>query len=61
MVKGSYANFGRENLQFGQLDVRYRKPAGQSWNFSAGGTLRGHPAYGLFPFNDWLTDNNGHW
>ena len=61
VVKGTYANFGREDLEFGQLDLRYRKPIGQSWNFTSGMSLRGHPAYGLFPFNDWLQDNNGHW
>ena len=25
VVKGSYVNFGREDLEFGQLDIRYRK------------------------------------
>ena len=61
VVKGAYANFGLRDLEFGQLDVRYRKPFGQNWNFTAGGTFRGHPAYGLFPFNDWLADANGQW
>ena len=36
VVKGSYANFGLRDLEFGQLDVRYRKPFGQYWNFTAG-------------------------
>ena len=44
-----------KDLEFGQLDARWRKP---SWNklelFTVGGNFRGHPAYGLFPFNDWL-------
>ena len=61
VIKGSYANFGREDLEFGQLDVRLRKSIGTSWNFSLGGNLRGHPAYGLFPFNDWLKNNDNHW
>ena len=29
--------------------------------FTAGGNFRGHPAYGLFPFNDWLQGSNGQW
>ena len=61
VVKGSYANFGRQDLEFGQLDARYRKPVGTNWNFTVGGNFRGHPAYGLFPFNDWLQDNSGQW
>ena len=61
VVKGSYANFGLRDLEFGQLDVRYRKPFGQYWNFTAGGNFRGHPAYGLFPFNDWLAGSDGQW
>jgi len=61
VVKGTYANFGLEDLEFAQLDVRYRKPFGTSWNFTAGGNFRGHPAYGLFPFNDWLQGSNGQW
>ena len=43
------------------MDVRYRKPFGQSWNFTGGLTFRGHPAYGLFPFNDWLAGSDGQW
>ena len=61
VVKGTYANFGLEDLEFAQLDARWRKPLGQSWNFTAGGNFRGHPAYGLFPFNDWLQGSNGQW
>jgi len=61
VIKGSYAKFGLRDLEFGQLDVRYRKPFGLSWNFTAGGDVRGHPAYGLFPFNDWLADSDGQW
>ena len=61
VVKGSYVNFGREDLEFGQLDVRLRKSLGSSWNFTVGGNFRGHPAYGLFPFNDWLEDHQGAW
>jgi hypothetical protein len=60
VVKGGYTNFGRQDLEFGQVDVRWRKPLG-NWNFTVGGNFRGHPAYGLFPFNDWLNDNNGQW
>ena len=61
VVKGSYANFGLRDLEFGQLDARWRKPFGQYWNFTAGGNFRGHPAYGLFPFNDWLASSDGQW
>ncbi len=61
VVKGSYANFGRQGLEFGQLDARWRKALGNSWNISLGGNFRGHPAYGLFPFNDWLQDSQGQW
>ena len=61
VVKGTYVNFGLEDLEFGQLDVRYRKPFGQHWNFTGGLNFRGHPAYGLFPFNDWLVDAGGAW
>ena len=61
VIKGSYANFGRQDLEFGQLDARWRKPVGSNWNFSLGGNFRGHPAYGLFPFNDWLANSEGQW
>ena len=61
VVKGSYANFGRQGLEFGQLDLRYKKSIGNNWNFSLGGNFRGHPAYGLFPFNDWLANSGGQW
>ena len=61
VVKGSYANFGLRDLEFGQLDARWKKSVGSNWNFSLGGNFRGHPAYGLFPFNDWLQDNEGQW
>jgi|TARA_Y100000310_G_scaffold342918_1_gene448224 hypothetical protein len=61
VVKGSYVNFGQQDLEFGQLDIRYRKPFGHNWNFTVGSNFRGHPAYGLFPFNDWLHNNEGHW
>ena len=61
VVKASYANFGRQDLEFAQLDARWRKPVGNNWNFSLGGNFRGHPAYGLFPFNDWLAGSNGQW
>ena len=61
VVKGSYANFGRQGLEFGQLDARWKKAIGSNWNFSLGGNFRGHPAYGLFPFNDWLANSEGQW
>jgi len=61
VVKGSYANFGRQGLEFGQLDLRYKKSIGNNWNFSVGGNFRAHPAYGLFPFNDWLANSGGQW
>ena len=61
VIKGSYANFGRQDLEFGQLDARWRKSIGSNWNFSLGGNFRGHPAYGLFPFNDWLANSEGQW
>ena len=58
---GGYTNFGRQDLEFGQIDARWRKPLGTNWNLTLGGSLRGHPAYGLFPFNDWLAGSNGQW
>ena len=61
VVKASYANFGREQLEFGQLDTRWRKALGNNWNVTVGGNFRAHPAYGLFPFNDWLQQNQGRW
>ena len=61
VVKGGYTNFGRQGLEFGQLDARWRKPVGTNWNITLGGNFRGHPAYGLFPFNDWLQGSNGQW
>jgi hypothetical protein len=47
VIKGSYA--------------RLRKPIGTSWNFTGGVNFRGHPAYGLFPFDKWVKDNNNQW
>ena len=61
VVKASYTNFGRQDLEFAQLDARWKKAIGSNWNFSLGGTFRGHPAYGLFPFNDWLANSDGAW
>ena len=61
VVKGSDANFGLRDLEFAQADVRYRKSIGTNWNFTVGGNFRGHPAYGLFPFNEWLENSNGQW
>ena len=61
VVKGGYTNFGRQDLEFGQIDARWRKPVGTNWNITLGGSLRGHPAYGLFPFNDWLAGSQGQW
>ncbi len=61
VIKGGYTNFGRQDLEFGQIDARWRKPLGTNWNITLGGSLRGHPAYGLFPFNDWLAGSNGQW
>ena len=61
VVKASYANFGRQGLEFGQLDTRWKKSVGSNWNFSLGGTFRGHPVYGCFPFNDWLAGSEGQW
>ena len=61
VVRGAYVNFGLEDLEFGQFDTRYRKSIGTNWNFTTGLNFRGHPAYGLFPFNKWLQDNDNHW
>ena len=61
VIKASYANFGRQGLEFGQVDARWKKSIGTNWNFSLGGNFRGHPAYGLFPFNDWLAGSQGQW
>jgi len=61
VVKGGYTNFGRQGLEFGQVDLRWRKSVGTNWNVTLGGSLRGHPAYGLFPFNDWLAGSQGQW
>ena len=61
VIKGGYTNFGRQGLEFGQFDVRYKKSVGANWNFTVGGNFRGHPAYGLFPFNDWLAGSEGAW
>ena len=41
--------------------MRLRKSLGSSWNFTTGVNFRGHPAYGLFPFDKWLKDNNNQW
>jgi len=61
VVKGAYLNYGREDLEFGQIDVRYRKPVGSNWNFTAGLNFRAHPAYGQNPFGDWINDGNDWW
>jgi len=61
VVKGAYLNYGREDLEFGQLDVRYRKTVGAKWNFTAGLNFRAHPAYGQNPFGDWINQGNDWW
>jgi len=61
VVKAAYVNLGREDLEFGQLDARYRKTIGSNWNLTAGVSLRAHPAYGVNPFNDWIQGSDGHW
>ena len=61
VVKGAYLNYGRENLEFGQIDLRYRKSVGAKWNFTIGGNFRAHPAYGLDPFKDWVSNPDNDW
>ena len=61
VVKGAYLNYGREDLEFGQIDVRYRKSVGAKWNFTAGLNFRAHPAYGQNPFGDWIGQGNDWW
>ena len=61
VVKGAYLNYGRENLEFGQIDIRYRKSVGAKWNFTGGLNFRGHPAYGLDPFRDWVQNPENDW
>ena len=61
VVKGAYLNYGRENLEFGQIDVRYRKTVGSNWNFTAGLNFRAHPAYGQDPFSDWVSNPDNDW
>ena len=61
VVKAAYLNYGRENLEFGQIDVRYRKSVGAKWNFTAGLNFRGHPAYGQNPFSDWVSNPENDW
>ena len=61
VVKGAYLNYGREDLEFGQFDVRYRKSVGAKWNFTAGLNFRAHPAYGQDPFSDWIGQGNDWW
>ena len=61
VIKGAYLNYGREDLEFGQIDVRYRKSVGAKWNFTAGLNFRAHPAYGQNPFGDWISQGNDWW
>ena len=61
VVKGAYLNYGREDLEFGQIDARYRKSVGANWNFTAGVNFRAHPAYGLDPFKDWVQNPENDW
>ena len=61
VIKGAYLNYGRENLEFGQIDLRYRKTVGAKWNFTAGLNFRGHPAYGQDPFSDWVSNPDNDW
>jgi len=61
VVKGAYLNYGRENLEFGQIDVRYRKTIGSNWNFTGGLNFRAHPAYGQDPFRDWVQNPENDW
>ena len=61
VIKGAYLNYGREDLEFGQIDVRYRKTVGSNWNFTAGLNFRAHPAYGQDPFGDWIGQGNDWW
>ena len=61
VVKGAYLNYGREDLEFGQIDLRYRKSVGAKWNFTIGGNFRAHPAYGVDPFGDWVSNPDNDW
>ena len=61
VIKGAYLNYGRENLEFGQIDARYRKSVGAKWNFTAGLNFRAHPAYGQDPFSDWVSNPDNDW
>ena len=61
VVKGAYLNYGREDLEFGQIDLRYRKSVGSNWNFTGGLNFRAHPAYGLDPFKEWVENPENDW
>ncbi len=61
VVKGAYVNLGREDLEFGQIDIRWRKSVGSKWNFTVGTNFRAHPAYGQNPFGDWINQGNVWW
>ena len=61
VLKAAYVNLGREDLEFGQFDVRWRKSVGSKWNFTTGLNFRAHPAYGQNPFGDWIGQGNDWW
>tara|TARA_Y100000593_G_C4084410_1_gene225430 strand:+ start:145 stop:342 length:198 start_codon:yes stop_codon:yes gene_type:complete len=59
-TKLTYAEFGLEELQYGQVDVRYKKTIGK-FNITSGLAFRGHPVvevpYGL----NWVDEFGNQW
>ena len=60
-VRAAYAEFGLEDLEYGQLDVRLKRSLGTKFNITTGVALRGHPVvevpYGL----NWADEFGTHW
>ena len=61
VVKVDIQTLEDKDLEFGQLDVRWRKPLGTNWNLLLVVSLEDIQTYGLFPFNDWLAGSQGQW
>ena len=60
VLKGDYRNNGLIDLEYTQLSARLKKQIG-GFHFSAGGSYRNHPRYGVNPFFDWMKQNNESW
>ena len=52
---------GLSDIKYLETALKLRFKVGKKLNFTAGVAGRRHPAYGVDPITDWMSDNDGAW